>query len=175
MKPPLLQYYIHTLCIPNSLCLAACYGCIQYYIDGQTLQCSSAFAQCSYVQPHANVTLMKAENELQTLNREVEILVANGSLLRNCSERFLKLYCHQVYTPCQEDAISSPILSLCERECVSVQTDCEPFWSLINGLVDDATVDLPPLLINCTTTDSENDTCVPLMPSEFIKCNSYCP
>ena len=57
---------------------------------------------------------------------------------------------------------------------MSVQRDCEPFWSLVNGLVDAATVDLPPLLINCTTADSGNDTCVPLTLSEFIKCNSYC-
>lgn len=152
----------------HSLSLATCSICVQYYINGQTLQCSSAFTPCSYVQPHDNTSLETVERRLQAVFTQTEEEVKNGSLTENCFEAFTLLYCHRVYVPCQivESQGQVPLnISLCEDDCVSVRTNCEPFWALLTDLVDTAAPRLPPLLSNCTTAGG-SDMCIPLLPSE---------
>ena len=155
-----------------SISLATCSVCVQYYINNQTLQCSSAHSVCSYVQPYDNTPLDTAETQLQALFTRVEEEVKNGSLTEDCSEVFTLLYCHQVYVPCQaaESQGQVPLnTSLCKNECVGVRTDCEPFWALLTDLVDTVAPGLPPLLSNCTT-DGGDDMCIPLLPSKYNRC-----
>ena len=136
---------------------------MQYYINSQTLQCSSAHSLCSYVHTYNNTPLDTAETQLQAVFTRIEEEVKNGALPENCSEVFTLLYCHQVYVPCQtvESQGLVPLnISLCTDECVSVRTDCEPFWALLTDLVDTVASGLPPLLSNCTT-DGGDDICIP--------------
>ncbi len=140
--------------------------CVPYQSTDTSLHCGTVFSECDYILPPDNLnSLDEPERQLGELLHQAESEVTSGEL---CIDRFISLYCHQVYTPCNltTDGQYMPTdQPVCQSDCDAViGSACNlTQWSTLRGIVEVArnngTVQTPPLRPNCTDLPVDLESC----------------
>lgn len=185
-------------------------NCVPYFATGQPdstqatdqqslLWCREFFSQCDCVtisSSRSDLTLSEAERQIAVIINQAELF----GISKLCSNSFVSLYCHQVYTvhrsvhtdmtnrQGEEDQTSAhKNWKVCSEDCERViSTDCGDNWNILSNIIaqfiERATVQLPALrqLEDCAvlepttggvgTERNENVSCISLQPGKFTLC-----